>query len=96
MDMNMMDEKKQQEGRVARAIERQTSKLPSDLFLWSAVGSIVASLSFMVGGKAKVANFIGQWAPTFLLLGLYSKLVQQEGGGRAASNPGPTLFDRQA
>lgn len=29
-----------QEGPIARTIEQQTAKLPSDLFLWAAVGSI--------------------------------------------------------
>jgi len=32
------------EGWVARSIEQQTAKLPSDAFLWAAVGSIAASL----------------------------------------------------
>lgn len=27
------------EGKVAKAIEEQTAKLPSDLFLWAALGS---------------------------------------------------------
>jgi hypothetical protein len=29
------------EGLVARSLEQQTAKLPSDLFLWAAVGSIL-------------------------------------------------------
>lgn len=67
------------EGPVARTIEQQTAKLPSDLFLWAALGSIVASLVCKVSDQEKTANFIGQWAPTFLLLGLYNKLVKLEG-----------------
>ena len=31
------------EGRVARTIEQQTAKLPSDAFLWMAVGSMAVS-----------------------------------------------------
>jgi hypothetical protein len=31
------------EGRVAKAIESRTAKLPSDLFLWAAFGSIAGS-----------------------------------------------------
>lgn len=76
----------QREGRVARSIEKQTSKLPSDLFLWSAVGSIAASLGFMVAGRKQVANFIGQWAPTFLLLGLYNKIVKVAGHDKYEQN----------
>lgn len=67
------------EGPVARSIEQQTAKLPSDLFLWAALGSIGASLFFQAKGKKETANFIGHWAPTILILGLYNKLVKLEG-----------------
>ena len=67
------------EGPVARSIEQQTAKLPSDLFLWAAFGSIAASLIFKGTGKDHHAGFVGQWAPTFLLLGIYNKLVKLHG-----------------
>lgn len=67
------------EGAVARQIEHQTAKLPSDLWLWAALGSIGASLVCQVSGKDKVANFIGHWAPTLLLFGVYNKLVKLHG-----------------
>ena len=68
-----------EEGPVAEAIEQQTAKLPSDLFLWAAVGSIAISLAFKLAGKNDKALFVGQWPPTFLILGLYNKLVKLEG-----------------
>ena len=67
------------EGPVARTIEQQTAKLPSDTFLWAALGSIGASLVLMLVGQEKKANFVGQWAPTFLILGLYNKMVKLHG-----------------
>ena len=67
------------EGTVARAIEQQTAKLPSDLFLWAAGGSIAASLTLKIMGRDRDALFVGQWAPTFLILGLYNKLVKLAG-----------------
>lgn len=67
------------EGPIARSIEQQTAKLPSDLFLWAAFGSIAGSLAFKMGGKNHEALFVGQWAPTFLLLGMYNKLVKLHG-----------------
>ena len=67
------------EGRVARAIENQTAMLPSDTFLWAALGSIGASLALQIYGKQQMANFVGQWAPTFLILGLYNKIVKIAG-----------------
>ena len=67
------------EGWVARSIEQQTAKLPSDVFLWAAVGSIAGSLCLKLSGRAHDALFVGQWAPTFLLLGLYNKIVKVAG-----------------
>ena len=67
------------EGGLARPIEEQTAKLPSDLFLWLAGGSIVASMVLKLTGRDNDALFVGHWAPTFLLLGTYNKLVKQFG-----------------
>lgn len=64
------------EGPVARSIEEKTARLPSDLFLWLAGGSIAASLTLKILGRGKDALFVGQWAPTFLLLGTYNKIVK--------------------
>ena len=71
------------EGVLAKTIEKQTAKLPSDSFLWLALGSIAASLTLKISGRQKDALFVGQWAPTFLVLGLYNKLVKQLGSDRA-------------
>jgi hypothetical protein len=67
------------EGRVARAIESQTARLPSDTFLWAAVASMGVSASLQLAGKRHASLFVGQWAPAFLLLGIYNKLVKQLG-----------------
>lgn len=67
------------EGDLARTIEQQTAKLPSDTFLWTAVGSMGLSLMLLMGGKKEAANFVGHWAPTLLIFGLYNKLVKLEG-----------------
>lgn len=70
------------EGTVARSIEQQTAKLPSDIFLWAACGSIVGSLAFQMMDKPHMSLFVGQWAPTFLILGLYNKIVKVAGSDR--------------
>lgn len=67
------------EGPVATAIEEQTAKLPSDLFLWAALGSMGVSLYLQSINKRDKSLFVGQWAAPFLLLGLYNKLVKLEG-----------------
>jgi hypothetical protein len=67
------------EGRVAKAIEQQTAKLPSDTFLWAALGSIGLSLGLQLMQKKEMSNFVGHWVPTILIMGLYNKLVKLEG-----------------
>lgn len=71
------------EGALAKTIEKQTTKIPSDSFLWLALGSIAASLTLKISGRQKDALFVGQWAPTFLVLGVYNKLVKQLGSDGA-------------
>ena len=70
------------EGQVAKAIEEQTAKLPSDAFLWMAVASMAVSATMQMTGNKHASVFVGQWAPTFLILGLYNKLVKQLGSDR--------------
>ena len=70
------------EGSVAKAIEEETAKLPSDTFLWMAVGAMATSATLQMMGARHVSLFVGQWAPTFLIFGLYNKLVKQLGSDR--------------
>jgi hypothetical protein len=84
-EMKTSPKPEHQEGPVARAIEQQTAKLPSDIFLWAAVGSISASLVMMLMGDEKKANFVGHWAPTFLILGMYNKMVKLHGSDSSHS-----------
>jgi hypothetical protein len=70
------------EGPLARAIEHETAKLPSDIFLWAALASIATSLALQMLDRKHDALFVGQWAPTILLLGVYNKLVKQLGSDR--------------
>lgn len=70
------------EGTVARSIEQQTAKLPSDMFLWAAVGSIGASAVMQLMGKKNASLFVGQWVAPFLLLGVYNKIVKVAGSDK--------------
>jgi hypothetical protein len=67
------------EGRVAKAIEKQTAKIPSDSFLWLAGGAIVGSLGLRLMRRKNMSLFVGQWVPTILMLGLYNKIVKVAG-----------------
>lgn len=80
------DEARTKEGPIARKIETKTAQLPSDVWLWASVGSMLVSLGLQMSGNKKtkhVSNFIGQWAPTLLVLGLYNKIVKVAGHDRS-------------
>jgi hypothetical protein len=79
MSKKVMQNTDHKEGPVASAIEEQTAKLPSDLFLWAALGSMGVSLAMKLMKRDHIALFVGQWAAPFLLLGLYNKTVKQSG-----------------
>jgi len=68
-----------EEGKVAKFIEQQTAKVPSDIYLWAAVGSMLGALSLFFSGKKHAALLVGQYAPAFLIMGLYNKVVKVEG-----------------
>lgn len=82
---NLNPERK--EGPIAKAIEAQTSRLPSDLFLWGALGVMAASLTLKIMKKEETALFVGQWAAPILLFGLYNKLVKLEGHDQDDQQP---------
>ena len=67
------------EGPIAKTIEEQTAKLPSDTFLWLALACMGASFTLKMLKKNHWALFIGQWPPAFLLFGIYNKIVKVEG-----------------
>ena len=70
------------EGDVARNIEQQTAKLPSDTFLWAAVGAMGAALLMKTARKEHTSLFLGQWVAPLLLFGLYNKIVKVAGSDR--------------
>ncbi|MEO6734479.1 MAG: hypothetical protein ABIN01_24885 [Ferruginibacter sp.] len=74
------------EGKVAKAIENQTAKLPSDVFLWAAIGSMAVSFGLQMAGLRAKSLFIGQWAAPFLLFGIYNKMVKQQGHDKQSQN----------
>jgi len=71
-----------EEGPVARAIEGQTAKLPSDAFLWAAFGAMGVAAFFQMRRQNHISLFVGQWAAPLLIMGLYNKLVKVGGSDR--------------
>ncbi len=55
---------------------RVTDNIPEQAWYWAALLSILISASFKVAKKDDMALFVGQWPPTFLLFGLYHRLIR--------------------
>jgi len=67
------------EGALTRKIEEQTGKVPSLGYLGLAFGSMAVSALLAFGARRKeFANFVGLWAPSILIMGVYNKLVKLE------------------
>lgn len=77
--MAMNENPQHQEGKTTKAIEDQTARLPSKLFLCAALTAMGVSLALKCSGHKHMALFIGQWAAPFLLLGTYNKIVKTHG-----------------
>lgn len=64
---------------LTRSVENQTAKVPSIGYLGLAVASMGVSAFLSFGlKKRELANFVGLWVPTILIMGLYNKLVKIE------------------
>ena len=61
----------------SRERRAQAARLPSDPFLWAAIGSMGVSAALQASGKRHASLFVGQWAPALLLLGIYERLVRE-------------------
>lgn len=79
MESTFSTQQQKREGKIAKNIEEQTSKIPSDVFLWASIGAMTASLALQIARQKHMSLFIGQWAAPFLLFGIYNKLVKQRG-----------------
>lgn len=67
------------EDRFTKTVEDYTGAIPSSAFLGVAVGAMALSFALQVTGRGKWGNFIAQWVPTWLIIGVYNKLVKLEG-----------------
>jgi hypothetical protein len=82
MDMDAKKSREQpdtKEGELTKTIEQYTAAIPSSTYLAVAVGAMGISLVAQLTGRGKWGNFIAQWVPTWLLLGVYNKIVKTEG-----------------
>ena len=69
----------QSEDEFTKSLEKYTAAIPSTGYLAVAMGAIGLSLACQVTGRGRWGNFIAQWVPTWLIIGIYNKLVELEG-----------------
>ena len=50
--------------------------MSEEAWYWATLGSIGISALLKLMGKDNWAVFVGQWPPTFLVLGLYHRLIR--------------------
>jgi hypothetical protein len=85
MENDMRVEHGYREDEVTGTLEAQTAKIPSSGYLAFALGSMAASAILKAVGKNDWSLFVGQWAPAFLIIGVYNKLVKQRGSDAYSS-----------
>lgn len=67
------------EGNLTRQVEQQTAKIPSINWLALAVGSMgLSAATALLFRNKPLDNFFGLWAPSFMLIGVYNKIVKLE------------------
>jgi len=64
---------------VTKGIEQYTASIPSTMYLGVAVGAMGLALALQIAGRGKWGNFVAQWVPTWLIIGLYNKMVKVQG-----------------
>jgi hypothetical protein len=72
------------EGKTTSLVESQTSRAPSLLYLGLAVSAMAASAALVLTGRKQLGNFIGQWAPSILIMGVYNKIAKEAGAPQRA------------
>jgi len=85
---NMTEIDETAEDEFTKSIEEYTGAIPSSVYLGVALGAMALSLVCQATGRGKWGNFIAQWVPTWLIIGVYNKLVKLEGHDRASEEPG--------
>lgn len=76
----------EQERYEAHGLERGPARIPSNTFLFLGGASILGSAALKLLDRDDWSLFVGQWAPTFFILGTFSKLMERTRSQRAYSH----------
>ena len=77
--LNMQTLASKTAGEVAKAIESQTAKVPSDYSLWFGLGALGVSFLLRATKFKPIGVAIGQAAAPLVVMGLYKKLAKRHG-----------------
>jgi hypothetical protein len=75
-EIEIMAQTEQSAAEAQQTFFRITDNVPEEAWYWAALGSIGISAMLKLSGKDDWAIFVGQWPPTFLLFGLYHRLIR--------------------
>ena len=67
------------EGALARMVEQQTAKIPSDVFLLTSFMAMAVSAVAELQGRQRTSRFVGMWVAPLLIMGVYNKMVKMLG-----------------
>ena len=79
MKSNPTEALKEGKAKVDRFAEKTSSAVPSNAFVVAALASIAVSAYLQISGRRQWAVFVGEWAPSFLLFGIFNKLTKNFG-----------------
>ena len=86
MDSNLSESgrnKSMDESKVAKVAETKPKETQPSIFITLAGAAIALSLGLALSKKKKSwAVFVGQWAPTILLLGIYDKVIKTDSSSK--------------
>jgi hypothetical protein len=68
-----------EEGEYTKRLEHFTSQVPSGTYLTLAFAAVGASALLYASGRRTAGIFVGHWAPTILMMGMYNKMVKVMG-----------------
>lgn len=67
------------EGSLTRVLEQQAAKIPSHWFLAASLASMMGAATLEILGRRHSSRFVGMWAQSLLVMGVYNKLVKTLG-----------------
>ena len=84
------------EHQFTKTIGSYRAAIPPSGYLAVAIAAIGLSLAYQLSGRGKWGNFIAEWVPTWLIIGLYNKLVKLEGHQRRRDDDWKRIADKEA